>query len=601
MSVVVLNDLATVKLYLNKTNVKYRYICCTNENYDAANILKEGLHEEIKISNYPEEFREEFFKTYIDLVGKLGAELNSIYWWASFTASKNRFMSDLLPHLSIYYIITQAIQENKQKDILLIDPPYPVIKALKQYCRENSIKIKIAGSSAYDYCVRVADQLMNFPKVVSFVLRNWVKIFIVRLRFKGKFKKNCKDGEYYVIRTWIYPSSIGSDNKYSDSFFGRLPGFLISNKKKLLIIAGIINDYKNTVNRLSNCQEYAIFPQEYFLKYSDVVKSCFDCYRGRIKLKKRVDFYGLDVSHIVQGEIDKDYRQTIRTEILQRYVINNALKDFKIETFITTYENNPWEKVCFLALREYSPSTKIIGYQHAVVSKASANMVCSKDEISIIPMPDKIITVGEITKRIMEKDGHYPEEKIYPSCALRHEYIYKANIKGFSRNKNILVVLEGVYNCYKLANFVFTALSDIEDYYVVIRTHPERPFEKIKNDLNFDINLNNNFSISTSNLKDDLLLADIVIYWGSTVGLEALMMGIPVIHVDLNDMISVDPLYECDHLKWTVKNIAKFPKVLNEIDRMSDGDYTDQYKKAKAYIERYLQRVTDSRLQEFIN
>ena len=72
-------------------------------------------------------------------------------------------------------------------------------------------------------------------------------------------------------------------------------------------------------------------------------------------------------------------------------------------------------------LREYSSSTKIIGYQHAVISRASANMYISKEEMPFIPMPDKIVTTGTLLQEYIERYGSYPRDRIKPSCALRHD------------------------------------------------------------------------------------------------------------------------------------------------------------------------------------
>ena len=150
------------------------------------------------------------------------------------------------------------------------------------------------------------------------------------------------------------------------------------------------------------------------------------------------------------------------------------------------------------------------------------------------------------------------------------------------------------------SNFAFNSLKDSQ-YKVIIRTHPERPYDKISKDLFFEISEQKNFSVSQSkHVKDDLMVSDIVVYWGSTVSLEALKMGIPVIHIDLDDVISVDPLLDCKYLKWTVKNTCELLDVITEIYGLSDGEYKEQHSKAEAYIEEYLQKVTDKRLQEFV-
>ncbi len=599
MGVFVTNNIARIK-HLKKGNVNHTYICFEELDTEGKRLLDKFSYDKIDTRGYSESFKEEFGTAYIDLLGHMGAKINSVYWWASFTASKNRFMSKLLPNLLDYYTVCNTIKNNPAKSILLISPPRQITQALKQYCVQNSIEFRNLDYSI-DYCIRIKGSITHCLKMMSFILKNWIKIFLVRRLYKKHLDSMNEKKEYYVLNTGIYPSSISKENKYTDSFFGKLPDFLVARENKLLIIARIIGDYGNTIKKLSKYKRYLILPQELFLGYFDVFKATICAYFNKIKFDRSIEFYGLNISKIIQMEFDKDYINTIRAELLQKYIIRNMLDHIKIHTFTTTYENNPWEKICFLTLKEYSPSTKTIGYQHAVVTKASANMFISKEEMSCIPTPDKIITVGDITEGALRKYGCYPENRIYSSCALRHEYMYKLKKKKFTKNNTILVALEGVYECYKLVNFVFNALSGNKDYSVIIRTHPERPFDKIKKDLCFDIDFHENFSVSNQkSLKDDFSEVDILIYWGSTVSLEALMMGIPVIHVNLDDITNVDPLADWNHLKWTVRNVEELPYAITDIYDMSEHDYLSQYNKAKSYIERYLKKVTDDRLSEFI-
>jgi hypothetical protein len=604
MEVVVSNCNSKFKRFIKKSGKKYDYVYYGLKDSKIVEFLKESSFEEIKVSDYSERFKEEFFQAYTDLVGNIGAKLNSIYWWASFTASKNRFMSRLLPNLLDYYTICNKIRNNPSKDILLISPPRAIIHTIKQYCIQNSIELKSLDSPINDYFLRIKDGIVHFREIINFVLKNWVKIIMVRILFRNCLPEECNKESFYVLRTWVYESSINSDNKFSDSFFGRLPEFLTARGEKVIILAGIVNNYKNIIKRMSKCNEdYLVIPQEYFLKFSDIVRIVLKVYYNRINFKDKIKLYELDVTSIIQDEVDKNFRESsfVRTELLQRYIIKNMLKQCSIHTFTTTYENNPWEKICILSLREYSPSTKIIGYQHAVISRASANMYISKEEIPFIPMPDKVVTTGDITKSILEKYGSYPRNSIKSSCALRHEYIYELKMKDFTRSCKILVALEGVYECYKLVNFVFNALSNTKDFQVIIRTHPARPFDRIKNDLCFDIDSHTNYSVSNQkSLKDDLSEVDILIYWGSTVSMEALMMGIPVIHVSLDDIVTVDPLFDCSHLKWTVRNVEELQEVILQIYNLPEQSYLDQYNEAKSYIEKYLKKVTNKRLSEFI-
>ena len=94
----------------------------------------------------------------------------------------------------------------------------------------------------------------------------------------------------------------------------------------------------------------------------------------------------------------------------------------------------------------------------------------------------------------------------------------------------------------------------------------------------------NNFSISTNDLQSDLLAADLCIYWGSTVAVEALAMGLPLICFDLEQPLSNDPLFQCDHLKWVVRRPDSLEAVIDEINSLEDDEFERQSRMARTYV-----------------
>ena len=85
---------------------------------------------------------------------------------------------------------------------------------------------------------------------------------------------------------------------------------------------------------------------------------------------------------------------------------------------------------------------------------------------------------------------------------------------------------------------------------LTIRFHPILPLKKIERKIHFELDKLTRILISENNssIFDDLTKSDVVIYWGTTVALEALRMGIPLIHYQMGNFISYDPLFECNYL-----------------------------------------------------
>lgn len=603
MEVIVSLDDEKLRRYLKGCSKNYHYVCLEERKEDTNRLLKEHAFTELKIDDYDDSFKDRFLQSYIDLIGKLGLKYNSIYWWATFTASKNRFVSSLSPNLFLYYSLVTTLKGNSEKDILVINPPKEICGSIKRYCRANSIDFKLLSNplySAFEFLKHIAEQLIN---TVLFVFGSWQKFRITNKYLGKKFASEVqRESKYYVLRSWFYSSSINQDNEYRDSCFGMLPEYLVKKGKKLLVVAGVIGDYKSIVSKIANNNEYFIIPQELFLRYIDPIRVIIDIYRNKIRIKGEIEFEGFDVSHIVRAEIDKNFRSRgILSNYMYYYWTKRMLNNVAVDTFTTTCENNPWERMCTLALRQYSPETKILGYQHNVVPQASANMFVSEYEKDVIPMPDRILTVGRATKRIMERYGHYDTGKIEEACALGFEYLFNIQPKPRSRSNRILVALEGVYGVYHLVNYVLSELKESTDYKVKIRTHPAMTLGQIMHKLDYNIEPLPNISLSeNTSLEQDLGESDMVIYWGSTVALEALMMGKPIIHFDSGDILSYDPLFECPHLKWVVNQHTPLVKVIEEIYNMGDEEYHLQLRQAKEYLDDYFYKISDERLSEFI-
>ena len=153
----------------------------------------------------------------------------------------------------------------------------------------------------------------------------------------------------------------------------------------------------------------------------------------------------------------------------------------------------------------------------------------------------------------------------------------------------------------EMVNYVLKYVDELKDYNFIIRTHPVLPWKDIRKNIKYDINRLSNVTLSfNKTLIDDLNQTDICIYWGSTVALEALNMGIPLIHYDIESILSYDPLFRSNYLKWMVTDNDSFPEVIERIISLSDEEYSRQANLAKAYMKSYFYPVSDENMSKFL-
>ncbi|HMB45876.1 MAG TPA: hypothetical protein VKL21_08645, partial [Candidatus Methanoperedens sp.] len=183
--------------------------------------------------------------------------------------------------------------------------------------------------------------------------------------------------------------------------------------------------------------------------------------------------------------------------------------------------------------------------------------------------------------------------------ALRHQYLYEKEKIKKNRNYNILVPLGMLNDSVKLINFLYKSPINTSKYNIIIRCHPIVNLEQIRKRLNF--NHDEKFSVSSiANIKEDLRRVDIVIYTSTTVCIEALMMGIPVIHIDLNEPITIDPLFRMNDLKWVVTKEEELPMIIENIYALDGLELSELQDKARKAIQDYLSEVNEDKLKEFI-
>jgi hypothetical protein len=101
---------------------------------------------------------------------------------------------------------------------------------------------------------------------------------------------------------------------------------------------------------------------------------------------------------------------------------------------------------------------------------------------------------------------------------------------------------------------------------------------------------------------DDIERSDAILYWGSTVSLEALMMGKPVISFNMNNMLSFDPLslLNFSGLRWTVDSNIPVHDIISQILYMNNDEFLLKANAGRENIEQYFREQTVDSMQAFL-
>lgn len=586
-----------------KKNGLYFFISLDDESKRFNELLKLKEIKEINVEEISEEERKLCEKEYINVIADLGFNYKSVKWWANSVSEKNEHVSDQFKNLCLFYSLIKTLREYFEKDMsVFVICNNEIYNQLKIYCNQNNIKLLSLEKYVFLWVRTICMNCYNLLRIAFSLTKVVMRKIYISYKLGAVLKRN--DGKtktYYVTRTWLDNRFLTNKKVYHDAYFGKLPEYVSSHGYNVAFLAGIINNFTEVIKKIKNTREILIIPEESFLKFKDIFRLFSYMYHKKTKLNQGVLFNNLDVTFFFENEIARGYRSEEYLMNILRYLIAKRFADaIKFEAYIQTFENYAWEKMTILGISEAKPEGKIFGFQHAFISRNSFKYFPGEKEKDIIPLPDKIVTMGEKTKEIMERYGAYKEGILETGCALRQEYIW--DFKPFARrrfNKVVIPLTMVKKESMLIMNFLHESGLPQTDIKVIIRCHPAAPFDSFKKYIDFKMPYN--FIINNEKkVYEELSTTDIVLYTWTTVAVEALKLGLPIIYLDILNPMYVDPLFECDALKKSVKKPEELLPAIESFYYMNDDSFYKEQTAAQEYLKEYFYPVTVDNMASFI-
>ncbi len=497
-----------------------------------------------------------FLENYINLVASIEKHVDKFAWWSCVISSKNRF----------YRKFTDILQEK-------------------------------------NHPIRPISYIGNIISFFRYIIVQSVKIFLNYLFRRKKIKKMLKrfqGKKIILVKTFAFSSSNFSD--FKDPFFEILNNDLKKKGYRVVILYEPQNAFKKSITQF-NLQDNILSYFD-FVKVRDILfctlillRSYFSALRKSFSLS----FEGRDIGSSFKSlYLWEHFSPSTIHAMTYYYLYKRLIENFYIDRYYYTYENNSWERMSLMAFRQHSLETRLIAHAHNVVPLASANLFYGKGEEQTSPRPDVILTTGETPKKILQKYGHYDRTPIKIACAVRYGYLNC--LKAFPdnrKNKRILVAFEGVVNIVEIIKTLFLQANTLRDWKIILRFHPVLPYQQIKSKIPYRIEDYPNLQFSKAkNLKEDIENASVVLYWGSTVALEAIQLGRPLINIKLGGF-NFDPLFELSRFKWVWHPERPLKDILREVELLDSVAYNKRLEDAKNYISQYFYPVTEQGLEIF--
>ncbi len=540
--------------------------------------------------------KERMDNDYLDLIAGLARADGSKFWWANALSEKNELLSKFYTRLSVLYAFDRWLKDHPADDCIVVcddglwDPVYSLLIVDRQVS---------CGGRTSKRLIKTARNLFRY--LIKLMLACWKEIYRMVLSRRQLKISDRLDSlrEARVIKSWVDHRSYRTGS-YQDAYFPDLLSYLQKHQVPSLVLADIIQDFRRRLADIVRDRQNFIVPIEYFLSLKDLWQAFIAQWVHRPQLRGRAVFGSLDVTGLVRDELDESFFSTrFFNNVLYYFKIKGLARRLDIHSFIYTFENYAWEKMCLIALKEFGHDIRTVGFQHAFIAKNSFRYLLGENEFRIVPSPGRILTMGDVTRRILGSYGRWPQNILRTGCALRQSQTMNSSQSAYARSRDILVAFTMTReDSIRILEFIYAAGLDKYPYNIILRFHPQTPVQEVLKALSFK--LPSNFLISqAASLSEDLKRAGVVLYTFTTVGLEALVNGIPAVYLDVNKPLDLDPLFECQHLKERAGRPQELQAKIDQLFDLHETDYTRSLAEARRYLKDYFYPVNDDALALF--
>jgi len=544
--------------------------CYFGETVSSAAACREwldGLAERIEAGEFLQEMARDKRQSYIEFMGELSRRYSSDSWWLASLSEKNPYISKVFLRACSVLVADRLVRERDGKGILLL-----VVedRALRQ-CLSGHLRPGLGNDLlcpegfGEGFRVRVRQIAEFWARWVHFLGRQFSRLLIARMFVSGEEIQRRRGVGLTLIHSWVDSRAFDGTGAYRSIHFGDLDRYLASQGRTVAIVPGILPSlsFRSGVRALVRSGVPFLLPQR-FLRLSDVLREAWRSLRRPPEIACP-PFEHVDISALIEEDRQQDW-------MLGRPRVNAMLGSvvrrwyeagIRIESFVYTFENHLWEKAYCLAFRRHYAGVRLVGYQNVNLPSLSLNFFVAEPERALMPLPDLLIANGRYSFELLAHDGHDPERL---RCGGALGYLHLAGLAareparslGSARDRSaprftvLVTTSNGVPLACELlwkAIQAFTAELGIR---VLIKCHPGLLFAALSSALGLD-RLPANFEVCDRPVPELLRRCAALLYMDSTSSLEALAIGVPVVHVVSDFGLDIDHLERMSEVRLSAR------------------------------------------------
>lgn len=459
-------------------------------------------------------------QNYINIVNREGLGNNIYLWNLTSISEKNPYVSKGFLYYCYNKILSDIISSNN--NLLII-------------CESDGL---LRSFNPTPSNIKLSHLPNKIIKKGYFVLK-----FISRILLSKTHRlfnnQNLPESVNTAVHSWVDNRSF-NNGTYTDIYLGSYPDRIkqISLEEPLYIMNVLPTcSYLKALRELQNTgKQYLMF--EELISITDVIKSIILARR----VQKEIKFFNRGTFPIFNEQLFRDSLD-IRMEYCSLFdpMGFNLTMKYNIKNIIFSSENHIWEKMLQIGVKRANKNVRTIAYIHTLVKNMFLNYSRVTNDLS--PEPDIMTTNGDKETSDLISYGFDPT-KVITIGSMREMKFFKPNIKHLPEaNKNIILAIMSVDTNTSMEMIEKTrkALSIDKEkrYELYVLPHP-----LVKPDIIKKIDAYSDVKIYRDKIEDILSRCKVAMYTDSTMAIQMIGSGVPVIRVS-SDM-NIDLLNRLD-------------------------------------------------------
>jgi hypothetical protein len=503
---------------------------------------------------------------FMNVDAALEVDPSSLLYQSTDIAEKNPYTSDLFFKCCSYLVFDELLRTGESLVVIVEDWQLGLLMERQAATRGYSTR-RLGPLALLDH----------LPCSVTTVIR-WIDLNLKsvyrRLRFISAFLRNRRllkkwsggsaSDPYLPLHnldvllvTWGQKKMFDTCPRESDRYFGELPRHLRARRYR---VAHAVHPYPLTLQELVEPARVSgglvIFPDECW-DLAAVVKVAWRTLIQRWPIRSKFMLQGRDLTRLLVAETVAERAKTRQMSGMQWYHVARFLarQGFAPRVIIIPFENQPWEKAFRLGIREFLPDTRLLSYMHAPYAPLWLPLSMPGRDQSRDIISGPIVVPGPVWARFMVDEGFTHEQvRVGPAFRFSHVFTHEDGVpcsKGADSRRNTSILVTGSHSeqeTLELLHKVLEALRDFAGTEVVIKLHPDigatrgrELLDRVVELLGWD-RVPSQFTVIDRPIGQLLETAAVLIDIGTSVSLEALAIGVPVVHVQPDLWFDMDTL-----------------------------------------------------------